>query len=1678
MLEIKNTLAKIIKKFVGFILKFFAILIGLFLTISLYIQLPPVQEFLINKIESIASKQLNTEVTIDRVGLTFSPGIFIHGLKVQDQQNKKLLELSELKAGINLSSLFVRKIRGSNIEIRDLYFNIYLIDSTQTNLDFITQSQTDSTATNETNKDSGNSSWQVTGVDNVILSNINGRYEMKGMSFELDLKKLNIQNTNVQLDSMDFEVKKFLMNGLTYKMRSAFAYTDSDTTTSSVLPSFKVKDFRLEDITYNWEDSSLRQDYLVQIDLFDAKKAQVLLNKNILAANSIELLMGKSELKIFPTEGSSEEESIENQVNLNKIPFAFGYSIKVGQLDVEMPDLKLQMQENITDSLKFNPEYFHFKDWLLSVSEPVIINDTLAELSGGEISGTINKNGQLKQARIDVKADPDIVNWNISPIKWRNSVFESKGELSYSSLMQETIDLIHLNYDLDMEWELYPSDFEFFLPDSTYNSVASKINMTNPVSGNLGSNGTELMFDIDTFLIKYQSAYVAAGGIFYKEINSSEESNVKLKIFFPETMAKNYLSLSPQVKSLLSDLTVNAGLRSVAGHLSLDLTADSEYAGLSGEGYYEYFDHKKDSANFILQDLYLDLTRLDTIYPYIEDAKASIYWTSLKENDIYKGDFKLKDFKYNTCESDSLFAELFPSKDFKNLNWRFSADFNDCGSIYGKGKTNSEFSDVHIDSLQFIQLYVGAFAENIPLILYGNFNGDFSSDPYLKWDVGFDNFRISQKDSLVIYEYGDWSSNGVISDTFHNIVLESDFLAVNSESNTGFDYWNKYFLELGALSDSTFENNNLNTRISGTNISALIHPFYPAIESLDTFNIHVEVKHDSLRELDAYLPSVVTTGWEIDSLKLDLVKNEEQGLVLDFGLKEFRAGEISLENLFINSDLEDNDRLLLSIRQYEIKDSLKYKIESYVNLEQSGETIITPSDNKWILNYSEFDQNKDGEMVFSPEGFMVRDFTLSNGEQRLKANKSTERLNISFEDFDIENFLGLVTYRDSLDLLQGDLNGNVGGAINSQNQFTGDGEISLNQMKLAEISAGDLETKFDFNASEIITNINWSDAGENTLKLDADINRSNSDINYEANLETHNLTKYNDLLPSNYVKINSFDSKTSIKGQITSSGFKVDGNMDIQKADLLAPFTGTKILIDNEKLIFNQDEVNFEDFTIKDDNDNELNIAGKIDFPAGYGNPVVDLVLTADGVKLLDNKREDFKTLYGQVWTSFDLEVTGLISTPQIDGDIKFLGKTDITYELPGETLELISDEGIVKFVDEDKVEDSVVFEVKEPSVLDSIKGQLGSFSADLNISIDPKAKTSLVIDPNSGDNLTVQGETDLDLTIQNEEISLNGVYTVNSGQYNLNYYGLVKKQFKFVKGSRVIWKGDPLEGEIQFNAYNSIRTRSTNLFSTGAETVAGGGGFDELNERITYRVGISIGGIIAEPVIQFTLALPPELRGNYPTIEQKLSQLSTEEYEQERNKQVFALLVTGGFISESPSQGGGNFASSAARNSVNGILTQQLNNFGSKFVQGVDVNFDMSSYNNPQSGNTTTELDVSVSKKLFNERLEVQVGSSVGLEEGSERTTSTIGAAEFVVAYELTKEGNLKIKAFRENQFDMVDGEIQNTGIALIFVKDFDTFDQLFKAKSKTKEEEDKKRQKAIENQNKEAVIEEEKNE
>ena len=180
--------------------------------------------------------------------------------------------------------------------------------------------------------------------------------------------------------------------------------------------------------------------------------------------------------------------------------------------------------------------------------------------------------------------------------------------------------------------------------------------------------------------------------------------------------------------------------------------------------------------------------------------------------------------------------------------------------------------------------------------------------------------------------------------------------------------------------------------------------------------------------------------------------------------------------------------------------------------------------------------------------------------------------------------------------------------------------------------------------------------------------------------------------------------------------------------------------------------------------------------------------------------------------------------------------------------------------------------------------------------------------------------------------MTLSGPFTVADGGYTLEFYGLVKKRFDLVKGSTVTWSGDPLDAKLDIKARYTAQTAAYGL-------VAGSGPLSQeqqnrLQERLPFEVIISVDGSIHRPEIDFGIGLDRQYRNSYPQVASRLDQLSQKANTDDRNRQVFGLLVTNAFI---PAENAGaapssNIVSSAARNSVNGILTDQLNKLTGKW--------------------------------------------------------------------------------------------------------------------------------------------------
>jgi hypothetical protein len=561
----------------------------------------------------------------------------------------------------------------------------------------------------------------------------------------------------------------------------------------------------------------------------------------------------------------------------------------------------------------------------------------------------------------------------------------------------------------------------------------------------------------------------------------------------------------------------------------------------------------------------------------------------------------------------------------------------------------------------------------------------------------------------------------------------------------------------------------------------------------------------------------------------------------------------------------------------------------------------------------------------------------------------------------------------------------------------------------------------------------------NNILLTGDYNQSSSEIAANLKLELDDLGMFQffvrDILESATGKVNG---DIDISGTLKSPHY--NGKIAFTNVDITTLNPRSTFHLQDELLTLNNSGVVLNDFIIMDQQQNPLRLNGSL-LTKDYQNFDYDFTVQADNYMLINNPHQEDYQLQGTLVIGSDIKVSGNLKDLEVDAELVIRDTTALTYVMPQQDLELLTNEGIVEFVDPNDPADTLS-ESRIKTMYDSVISALPSFNLNTAIQLEEKALLKVVLDANSGDYIEVTGSANLKYTLdRTKNAELIGEYTISNGFYQLSFYDLVKKKFEISEGSTVKWSGNPNKGELDIKATYTIKTSSVGLI--GHEV---GENEKELYRRaLPYEVGIIIRGDFENPEVSFSLDLPQDEKINYPALSNKLSRLQQPEFESELNKQVFGLLVMGGFIPES---GGSAFdeqliATTALSNSVNSILASQLNRFASHLIKGVDIDVGMQSYSDTGagSGQTRTSMDFRVTKRLMDDRLSIEVGG--GMDINSDKAGSYAGSDNFrgdiAVIYDLTESGNKQLKVFNNETYDIIYHEIRNTGVSLIFIREFD---------------------------------------
>ncbi len=519
-----------------------------------------------------------------------------------------------------------------------------------------------------------------------------------------------------------------------------------------------------------------------------------------------------------------------------------------------------------------------------------------------------------------------------------------------------------------------------------------------------------------------------------------------------------------------------------------------------------------------------------------------------------------------------------------------------------------------------------------------------------------------------------------------------------------------------------------------------------------------------------------------------------------------------------------------------------------------------------------------------------------------------------------------------------------------------------------------------------------------------------------------------------------------LRGELAITGtidnLNINGQLNTEDLGMTVTYLNNYFTINNEPIIFTDEGIALDSFTLIDLNNKEAVIDGQA-FTSDYTFYEFDLNVLTDEFTILNTTEEDNSLYYGKVIATSQILVGGNSNVPEVDMEATLEAGSTLTYVIPQEELEAVQREGIVEIID---FSNPFATGSRLSDFRDSLQNELVGLDFDMTLTIDPQAQLTLVIDPATGDRLEVSGEGILDYSMSpTGEMTLAGTYVLNDGSYVFTFSNVFRREFFIKEGSSITWTGDPFNANINITATYTAEAAPAGLV---AQQVADAQALNRYRRSEEFIVELQMDGQLLQPNIKFNIAAAEDSNIDN-AVQVELARLRSDPGEM--NKQVFALLILGGFISSGPSEDT-DLLATTANSSISRILGSQLNNLSDKYIRFVDLDVNLESYQGYANGGmqNVTELQLALSKRFLNDRLIVRVGNNFNIGDDAaaanegQRQATPIG--DFTLEYLITPRGTYRLRAFQRNTYDgLMDSQLVETGVALIFSKEFNNLSEFF---------------------------------
>jgi hypothetical protein len=1579
-------------RIIRILLLVFVAILALVLALVLAINIPSVQTFVAGKFIKALREKTGTEISLGSIKIAVPNTVKINDLFLLDKNADTMLYMHSLSVDVSLFALLKNQVSVKSLELENVVASIYRKDSTcKFNFQFLVDLFAPATSAKPDTVVKPKKPW---------LINVN------------DIKLKNI--------------------------RAAFFDSRGGTDLRVNLGDFKAT--------------------LKDVDLY---KKKININEIVLKNTSVALVLNPLAGKKVVQEPIAVKNDSTRNIYTGVKSIFLGLNILADKLRIENTSFSLDNTASVKHTKGIDYQHLHIRDLNAGIRNINIDSEgyraDFENLSLTESCGITIKKLAVKAQLTDEHAE-------LKKLQLETDKSKISGDLSlgYQSFKNFLADLWNSKAMADIGNSIVNADEVFlfvpFLETNTYTGKFkhSDVLIAAKVAGKLNS------MDIENLQISaLQKTFLKTKGSLtglpdmkklsidatVGQFTSNQEDVYKFidPAVFASLKLPGSFNMSGTVKGNLQAINADIELKSSSGNIA----AEAFYTMPNGT--------RRDTFNidFTAQNIQAGLILSDTMIgrcSFSGSASGTGITKGLLSGsvilDVQEAQYNSYTYHNIRVESqiaDSVITATASSAD-TNISFQLNADA-DLRKAKQKYTARLNLANLNLQALNLIEKNIAISTNLTAALNYAGLNNADASLEFINTTLKSGNKSIPVKIMNI---------NAVSTQDSLSIDLQSDLADgkisgnINSENlpQLLLSAYKKYF----GLTDTTQSQPgkhlafNADVHIPQDILDELI----PGLDTLRISKLEGIYKSDS-NELTALIqvPEVIYSNAHLDSLSV-VVNGKNEELSVD----------LQLDKVVYNTMQVENFSAIEHINKGKIKSEISI-LDSIGNPRYLFANEIEMSDNLFSIRFNTDGLILDGEPWNVKEGnifikeqneIIAKNFIFSKENQSIGFMADESHRQLVFKGFALQNLVNIAEFQEIKDPIKGDLVGEIDFPLPGNDEFI-NVNLEIDSLLIRDTLAGNLAVKIKTTKDkmDIDTRIVYE---ENKLSL-------TGNVAHLSGVPILNLDAFFNINDLYRLEKFSFGALSEIKGKInaevslkgTTEKPDINGFVGFENTSFKINSLNFLARIEDNKINISNNGIHFNEFVIEDTLAKKLTVNGDI-LTGNFNNIGFNLHVTTKDFQPMNSTSADNSTFYGKLSLATDIWFKGDMENPDIQAHIKIDSATNLTYALPGSELKLVTSEGIVNFLEPGQKYDSVYVVKEVNSLADSIMSRITGINLAANLEIDPNARFTVDVDPKSGDYLTVSGSANLNIDVnRGGKKSVTGIYEVKSGLYELSFYNLVKKTFIITPGSTISWSGNPKDADVNLAANYTVTTPSTSLMANESITMSE----TEKNmfkQRLPYNVKLNILGFLSQPEISFNITLPDKYLTANPMVATKLTQLNSSDYTDALNKQVFALLVTGSFIADNPSTTGGSpssIASTAARNSVNGILAGQMNNVTSKFVHNFDLNFGLTTFDDGTTGSEapTTELDVQVSKKLFNERVTVEAQSSIDLS-GNKNTTATTSdhnSGAVAVTYKLTQNGEYKLKAFSQTAYDLFDGDIISSGIAVMFTREFETL----KRKKKT---------------------------